>query len=302
MAQKKKVYVYRSKKPKNHAKAFVVFMVVIAVVLAGVATVIALNGGGVRGGSTAARTLTPRTRMDSWQSQQSSLSSQSSSSQSQQTSASVDSDKEQVGAVATYDKPVPESGAVDRSYFSDALFIGDSRSEGFKLYSEIDNATYFVYKGLSVETVNTKAVITAPDGTQQTVMNALKQKQFGKVYIMLGINELGWTNTNAFIQKYGALVDAVKKYNPNAIVYVQSILPVSDKKNGDPIYNNENINKFNGLIQDMVNQKQVYYVNSAESVMKDGLLIHEASTDGVHLNKKYCMVWRDYLMTHTVRE
>lgn len=302
MAQKKKVYVYKNKKPKNHAKAFVVFMVVIAVVLAGVATVIALNGGGVSGGSTAASTLTPSTIMDSWQSQQSSLSSQSSSSQSQQTSASVDSGKEQVGAVATHDKPVPESGAVDRSYFSDALFIGDSRSEGFKLYSELDNATYFVYKGLSVETVNTKEVITAPDGTQQTVMNALKQKQFGKVYIMLGINELGWTNTNAFIQKYGALVDAVKKYNPNAIVYVQSILPVSDKKNGDPIYNNENINKFNGLIQDMVNQKQVYYVNPAESVMKDGLLIHEASTDGVHLNKKYCMVWRDYLMTHTVRK
>lgn len=302
MAQKKKVYVYKSKKPKNHAKAFVVFMVVIAVVLAGVATVIALNGGGGSGGSTDVGTLTPGTIMDSWQSQQSSLSSHSSSSQSQQTSASVDSGKEQAGAVATHDKPVPESGAVDRSYFSDALFIGDSRSEGFKLYSELDNATYFVYKGLSVETVNTKEVITAPDGTQQTVMNALKQKQFGKVYIMLGINELGWTNTNAFIQKYGALVDAVKKYNPNAIVYVQSILPVSDKKNGDPIYNNENINRFNGLIQDMVNQKQVYYVNPAESVMKDGLLIHEASTDGVHLNKKYCMVWRDYLMTHTVRK
>ncbi len=303
MAQKKKVYVYKSKKPKNHAKVFVIFMIVIAVVLAGVATVIALNGGGASGGSTAASTLRPDTIMDSWQSQQSSLSSQSQSNSSQsQISESTDSSKEQPGAASTHDKPVPESGAVDRSYFSDALFIGNSRSEGFKLYSELDNATYFVYKGLSVETVNTKEVITAPDGTQQTVMNALKQKQFGKVYIMLGINELGWTNTNAFIQKYGALVDAVKKYNPNAIVYVQSILPVSDKKNGDPIYNNENINKFNSLIQDMVNQKQVYYVNSAESVMKDGLLIHEASSDGVHLNKKYCMVWRDYLMTHTVRK
>ena len=73
-------------------------------------------------------------------------------------------------------------------------------------------------------------------------------------------------------------------------------------KQGDPVFNNDNVNRFNSLIQNMVKEKKVYYVNSAESVTKDGMLIHEASTDGIHLNKKYCMVWRDYLMTHTVRK
>ncbi len=294
MTKRKKVYLYQNKKSKNRAKVFVVFTTAIAIVLAGVATVIALNSGGTGSDSVSASSLIPSSIMKDWEAKH-----PSSSSQSDITS---DSGSSQVGVVATSNKPVPASGAVDRSYFDDALFIGDSRSEGFKLYSEIDNATYYVYKGLSVESVNTKAVITAPDGTQQTVMNALKQKQFGKVYIMLGINELGWTNTNAFIKKYGALVDAVKQYNPNAIIYVQSILPVSDLKQGDPVFNNDNVNRFNSLIQNMVKEKKVYYVNSAESVTKDGMLIHEASTDGIHLNKKYCMVWRDYLMTHTVRK
>ena len=303
MARRKKTYVYGKKRSKGHGKAFVVSVVAIAFVLVGVAVVVATAGNGSDGGGIV-DSLSPSTIMSDWSSQSSSSSSSSSvssssSESSKPTNGNVDSD---YGAAATHDQPVPASGKAPRSYFDDALFIGDSRSEGFKLYSELDNATYFVYKGLSVETVNTKAVITAPDGTQQTVMNALKQKQFGKVYIMLGINELGWTNTSAFIEKYGVLIDAVKQNNPNAVVYVQSILPVSDVKAGDPIYNNNNINKFNSLIKSMVQAKGVYYVNSAESVTKDGMLIHEASTDGVHLNKKYCIVWRDYLMTHTVKQ
>lgn len=321
MAYRKKAYVLGKKKPKGHRKVFVLSMLVVACILVGVATVAALADGQDSGSIVEESSLTPEGIMEDWQSQQASSSAQSkaesssSSGSEDRLSPSLpesDADNQyqptsgnppaEVGAEATHDQPVPESAAADRSYFDDALFIGDSRSEGFKLYSELDNATYYVYKGLSVETVNSKAVINAPDGTRQTVMNALKQKQFGKVYIMLGINELGWSSTDIFIQKYAALVEAVKQYNPNAVVYVQSILPVSKKKAGDPVYNNENVNRFNSLIQEMVKQQGVYYVNPAEAVMVDGMLADEASADGVHLNKKYCLIWRDYLATHTVKQ
>ena len=69
------------------------------------------------------------------------------------------------------------------------------------MYSGVNNATYFAYKGLNVSTAFTKAVIQAPDGTMQTVENALKQKSYGKVYIMLGIIELGWPNTGFVYRK-----------------------------------------------------------------------------------------------------
>lgn len=328
MAHRKKAYVLGKKKPKGHRRAFVLSMLVVACILVGVATVAALTDE-KDNGSIVEESLTPEGIMEDWQIHQVSSSAQSRVEFSSSSSSSLSPESEdqlfssapesradadgqyqqtggnppaETGADATHDQPVPESAAVDRSYFDDALFIGDSRSEGFKLYSELDNATYYVYKGLSVETVGSKAVINAPDGTRQTVMNALKQKQFGKVYIMLGINELGWSSTDIFIQKYAALVEAVKQYNPNAVVYVQSILPVSKKKAGDPVYNNENVNRFNGLIQEMVKQQGVYYVNPAEAVMVDGMLADEASADGVHLNKKYCLIWRDYLATHTVKQ
>ena len=190
----------------------------------------------------------------------------------------------------------------DMSYFDDALFIGDSRTEGFMMYSGVDNATYYAYKGLSVRTAFTKNVIRAKDGSMTTVENALKQQSFGKVYIMLGINELGWPNTDVFIEEYSKLIDTVKATSPNAIIYIQLIMPVSEKKAGDAVYNNDNINRFNTLIKSMVKSKEVYYVDPGEAVSADGWLVSEATTDGIHLNKDYCIKWRDYLMSHTVQK
>ena len=33
---------------------------------------------------------------------------------------------------------------------------------------------------------------------------------------MLGVNELGWIYTEAFIEKYGEIIDTVRTINPNA--------------------------------------------------------------------------------------
>ena len=47
----------------------------------------------------------------------------------------------------TTDYPYSE---VDKSYFDDALFIGDSRIEGMKLYSSLNNATYWSKEGTTI--------------------------------------------------------------------------------------------------------------------------------------------------------
>ena len=39
--------------------------------------------------------------------------------------------------------PVAESAPVDDSYFDDVAFVGDSRTDGFRLYSGLNRGTYF---------------------------------------------------------------------------------------------------------------------------------------------------------------
>ena len=62
------------------------------------------------------------------------------------------------------EEPVEESEplSVADTYFDDAVFLGDSRTEGFKLYSGLKTGTYLHATGATVE-----SVFTGDDGLAQ---------------------------------------------------------------------------------------------------------------------------------------
>lgn len=204
---------------------------------------------------------------------------------------------------AASDAPVSEAGtdssapqAVEPGDYSDAAFIGDSRTEALKTYGLLKNATYYTYKGLKVDTVFTEACIDE-GGTKMTVMDAISLHQYNRIYISLGVNELGWVSTDIFIEDYGKIIDTLKETQPNATIYVQAILPVSQQKSEqDKIYNNPRINEFNALLEQMAADKGVVYLPVNTAVMDEtGSLPVGASTDGVHPNIDYCRKWVAYL-------
>ena len=192
------------------------------------------------------------------------------------------------------------SGQVADSYFDDAAFIGDSRTQGLQLYTGLPNATFYATQGLMVDTFFSKKFVKAGGG-KITIPDAMKNQTFKKVYIMLGVNELGWAYEKVFIQKYGEVVDKVKELQPDAKIYVQSILPVTKaKSDGDAIYNNTKISRYNELIEQMCREKGVTYLHVADAVgLDNGAPPAGSATDGVHLNREYCYKWLDYLKTHT---
>ncbi|MEF9920483.1 GDSL-type esterase/lipase family protein [Anaerorhabdus sp.] len=196
---------------------------------------------------------------------------------------------------------VTENTLVDNSYFDDAVFIGDSRTEGLILNTELSNAVSYTHKGLMVNTVFTKPIINK-NGDKLTVMEALKQTEFSKVYLMLGINETGWPYNDIFIEKYAKIIDSIKDINSNAIIYIQEILPVTNSVSSSHEYiKNEKINEFNELIRKMANEKGVYYLDVSNAVsLDDGSLPEDAAYDGIHLKKEYCEKWLNYLKTHTI--
>ncbi len=201
-----------------------------------------------------------------------------------------------------YSKPVPEGPPVGPEFFKDAVFIGNSCSEGIKHYSIIEGTTVLASKGISVDNIFSDTLIKGEDGQNHTIIDILAEKEYGKVYIMLGMNELGWAYDSIFIEHYGKLLDKIKELEPTADIYVQSILPVSAERSAkDAIYNNERINLYNRLIQIMCQEKEVFYVAVRESVMDENGCLHaDASTDGIHLNKPYYLKWYDYIKSHTI--
>ena len=206
-----------------------------------------------------------------------------------------------------YTAPVPESEAVDDSWFADAVFIGDSRTDGLRLYSGIKDVDFLCYKGLTVfEVMDNKPVIETANG-KVGVLQALEQKQYAKIYLMLGINELGYYNDQGFADTYGAIVDQIMELQPNADIYLQSLIPVSTEKcqqTKQPYYvTNEQIAIYNEIIETIAAEKEVYYVNVKEAMVnEDGELPADASSDGIHFHKEGYQTWYQYLKTHTVEE
>ena len=197
---------------------------------------------------------------------------------------------------------VPESEAVGDDYFADAAFIGDSRTQGLRLYSGLKDTNWLCSVGLTVETAATEKFSVA-DG-KYTALDALGVLKPAKVYIMLGLNELGWKSEDIFIEKYAAIIDAALAANQDCLVYVQSILPVSAAKDaGGTWCNNANVNARNERLKELAEEKGVYYLDVASAFRgEDGCLPAGDTPDGIHLTPGLCVSWLDYLKTHTVRE
>ncbi len=186
------------------------------------------------------------------------------SSVGKQPAAAVTAAPEETAEPTPTPEPTPlHFTTVDASYFDDALFIGDSRTVGIAEYGNLKNATYFADVGLNVYVAQTKAVAVKNVGTV-TLPQLLSQKTFGKVYIMLGINELG-NDLDDITAKFSSLIDTVRAAQPNAIVYVEANLHVGPSRSStDATFNNPRIDKLNEKLAALADGKTIFYIDINE--------------------------------------
>lgn len=201
-----------------------------------------------------------------------------------------------------WEGPVPESTPVEDTYFDDVVFLGDSRTDGLRLYGGMTHGTFLFFTGATVESVFTKEVETQL-GTMP-LLDALAEMEYGRIYVMLGVNELGWKGTDIFRNQSAALIQRLQEDHPEAEIVIQSILPVSAKIDEEGRYvNNQRIAEYNQVWLELAEQFNVNYLNIAEVLLdENGQLPSELTYDGVHLNKAGCRVWLDYMRSHAVGE
>ena len=187
---------------------------------------------------------------------------------------------------------------VEMDYLDDALFIGDSRTSTLYEYAGWENTDFFVKYGQTVWDVWDSEM----DGV--TLEQMLTNKKYGKIYLMLGINELGTGTPESFASQFGTVVARVQQLQPDAVIFVQSIMHVTQSKDAENTYiNNQEINARNERLKMLADNKSIFYIDENE-VMDDpgtGKLKEEYSFDGVHLQVKYIDVWREFLLNHGIK-
>ena len=193
------------------------------------------------------------------------------------------------------EEPVSQFTTVDASYFDDALFLGDSHTDGFHDYAGLGNATYFTKNGLTVKDAMEKSFIEL-DGKKVTLAEALGTRQFSKVYILLGINEIGAYTAADWAAQYKSLLDLVREKQPDAVIFIQSIFHTTQKKSDSSYFKNEVINERNAAIAQLADGKTIFYLD-LNPLFDDenGALRADYSGDGVHVRAPYYVQWRDEL-------
>lgn len=189
------------------------------------------------------------------------------------------------------------------SYFNDAIFIGDSRTLGISDYAGLDEADFYCDSGMTVlKLLDAGGVTYQKTGKKEDLNQVLQQKHYGKVYIMLGMNDLGYGTTDMYLERYRKTVNKIREWQPDAIIYIMANLHVSrEKNNPETEFNNININDKNAASALLANGTDIFYLD-ANPLFTDseGFLNSELTFDGVHLYAKHYDAWREFLLEHAV--
>ncbi len=202
-----------------------------------------------------------------------------------------------------FSKPLPESAMRETAYFSDAVFVGDSITTGIDLYASLTNAGVVASTGINLETVLTAKSVRNKAGDKVTIPQAVREQKPAKIYLMLGTNGIDWMSVDQMIEQYQKVFDQLKKDNPDAVFYIQSIPPITkEKEKSADQMSIAKIQEFNGRLLKLAESKKAYFVDVFSALaQEDGYLSSEISTDGVHFDSSVYTTWIEYVRRHTSR-
>ena len=191
----------------------------------------------------------------------------------------------------------------NESYFNDAAFLGDSRTLGISDYAGLEGADFFCDNGMTIyKLLEDDGVTYQKTGEKVDMKEILQEKHYGKIYIMLGMNELGYGDTPMYLRQYLKVIRQIKEWQPGVIIYVMANLHVSQEKNNmETEFNNININDKNVASARLANGSDVFYLDCNPLFTdEEGYLLAELTFDGVHLYAQHYDKWRDFLFAHGV--
>lgn len=199
---------------------------------------------------------------------------------------------------------LPRTAPVEKSWFSQVSFVGDSLTQGMQMYDTgLPGAMFCAYRGVGPNAIVNGTSCKRADGVAEVPLDALTAQQPKAVYLLLGTNVLGTdSDYTSFLTYYRLMLDMISQALPNTKIYVQSITPVRPEVNKkSPGLYKERLCEINDALSAIALEKGCTFLNLWEALAdENGDLIEEyAQPDGYHLLPTGYDAWVDYLCTHT---
>ena len=196
--------------------------------------------------------------------------------------------------------PAVTFGPVEDSYFDDALFIGDSRTVGLSQYGRLPGADYFADVGLTVFNLWDKSV-SDTDFDRQTLESLLSGRTYGKIYLMLGINELGYP-MSSLLSQYQTTVSTIRKLQPEADLILCANLHVTRTATAATSWlSMENLRRLDKEIEAMADGEHIFYLDVNPAFCdEEGYLKDDITGDGVHPYASGYETWAQWYQEHGI--
>lgn len=199
-------------------------------------------------------------------------------------------------------EPTPVPGIVEvvdidvLEYFDNTLFIGDSRTAGLRQFGYFETADFFATPGLSVYSIpQTKVTVEGYEDIK--LEELLAEKEYDRIYVMLGMNELGYRFSQT-VERYRTFIEDLQDWEPRAqLILCANLHVTSTRSNNDEFFNNANIDKMNEEIRVLAEEKELVYLDINELFdNEDGELGKEYASDDSHVTVENYIRWCDWIV------
>ena len=202
-----------------------------------------------------------------------------------------------------------KNSPVSADWFDDAVFVGDSVTLGLSYYAEdnpgvLGGAQFFCAGSLGYESSlweldNEIAVHPYYEGEMVLSEDCAVITGAKKVFIMLGMNDVGLYGVDEAMEDCAELVGRILSKSPDVDIYLQSVTPILEGfDQGD--LNNDTLREFNSMLKSFCEENGYTYLD-VFSVMVDGegnlnaKYCGDPEAMGIHFNDAACQLWIDYL-------
>ncbi len=169
------------------------------------------------------------------------------------------------------------------SFYKDSAFAGNALAQTIGSYGILKDSDFYAGVNIDLENVYKTTAL----GSTTSVVEQFKSKQFDKVFLSFGENEISQMSSTEFKEQYAELIDKIQEYQPNSRIYLIGIPPVTAQvSNSGGDLTVKKIMEFNKRIMSIAVDKEIYYIDSVDALgdNKD-FLPNGVSYDGINLNK-----------------
>ena len=118
-----------------------------------------------------------------------------------------------------------------------------------------------------------------------------------KVFILIGLNDLfSSISVEEIFLNYKKIIEGLNKHNIS--IYIQSTLNIGNALDENIIKINNEINLLNSYLKDYCENNNITYIDLNEKLSKDGVLLNDITIDGVHLNSKGYLLWKEKILPY----